>query len=478
MHCFDPLVNYNKFSNGITAEYEWKREGENITMNLFSDKIYNHKEVCNYLYNNSVFTDNSIFIRVVQRIRHEHEDHLCCLISQNLDEDQELPLLYRSKESDYPNYSKSDLVNSIIINRGEGLMSAINGLEDGQNMIINLKDEKGDKTKNYYAVRNIKRTLYFNYIRDKGERGRLFCNTDKKKGFEFFNKDRFNQLFKVYSSNPMDCDFKITQAEFNRICSEFLLELNEKKVRIQFSSFLRNAGTNSNPSTFLFLLDAIINDLYQMELGLATIANSEKYKIIKSLQEGTYKIGAKAWYECWKKTVVEDKVSNSTKTKIDDHKIDPSNQKNFKVSNQSNFTLNRVLYGITKVGKVGFKSLKIAKKNITCLSRAARIKIKESMIKKKNKLIENELEVSSSNLILNSERSESKNIIQIYKDEVKKENKKENKSNKFNINAPITKEEQRFLNIEKAKIKKNVELITRISKKKEKKEKYSLLFFE
>jgi len=392
LHVFNPLINIGNFSNHLSNEYNWERKDDKIIFNVHSDKCYEHKEVLNYLYNNSNFTDGNAFIRVVHRIKHKDTHHIGCYIYPTVDKNNDVPTLYRINEKLYPNFESSELMNKIIINKGEGIMSAINSLKDGDNMLMNVRNEKGLPSEYYYAVRCIKSKLYFKTIKDTSNKGRLLFKS-KEGSFwpSIINPDRWNQIWRVYTAQPETCDFIVTNVEFNSICSDFLLKLNDSKARLQFASFLRNAGRNASPKTFLFLFSKIIDDLYVMEMGLATLTNTEKYKIITALQNKTYKFSNKMPFNTLYDGSELENVFELTDP-LRSKKNDPKLQDNrFVIEKQKKVFLPRVRYGIKKMRKgiaVVYDKLKIVEqftvKNIKNVCKILKRGVSKSVSKIKN----------------------------------------------------------------------------------------------
>jgi hypothetical protein len=323
-HVFDPLKECGSFNNGFSCEYTWKREKGKIKMNLTSDKCYEHDEYLNYLYNNSTFSDGCAYIRVIDRIRHKDNDHLSFVITPRLN-DLTIPNLIRPKEENYPCHTCRVKKESIIINRGDGIVAGLNSLQDGECMLMNTKDKDGNPTEHYFAVRNFKGTLKFRYLKDEGERGRLLFVGDvpnSKRGFRFWNEDRWAQIRNLYTCPDEEIDFQITVSEFNRLVSEFLLGVSDSKIRSEYSYFLRNSGKNCNCATFVFLLECLINELFKVEIGLATLFESQAYKVVSSIQKGEYTIQEKTWYTFWRKG-----IDVTEKDKKQESKIDPDSQK-------------------------------------------------------------------------------------------------------------------------------------------------------
>jgi hypothetical protein len=304
-HLFSPFCDEGSFHNGYSIEYQWKRSGSQITMNLLSDKIYQHPEILNYMYCNSTFHDGIAYIRIEKRIRHDATDHVCGCIFPS-PKDIKIPLLYID-------YSDKDqlvlslntekvLKDKIIIAKSGSRLSPVMNIKDGEQVFFEI--EKGNPDKGYFAVRSINRTLHFKYLWDKQDLGRLLFNNSKERGFEFFNKQRWEQIFSIYSHIPEECDFMISQESFNLLCSDAMVGVDPKKLRASFCSFLRTSGKNSNPISFLGVLEAVLEEVTVLELGFASITTNKNYKLIDSIQKGTYKIDdQRPWYEFFKKNV-------------------------------------------------------------------------------------------------------------------------------------------------------------------------------
>jgi len=299
-HIFNPACNQGYFHNGKTVEYRWRRTLNNeIVMSLLSDKKYQHPDTMSYLYNNSCYHDGIAFSRIIHRIRHDTVDHVVGVIFPSAT-DLSVPKLFPSVV-DVECNTETNINQKIIIAKTGNKLAPMMNIQDGDKLVFPVNDKKPEE--GYFAVVAINRKLHFKLIWDKSDYGRLFLNNSAERGFEFINKERWAQLFSVYSHMEEECDFCVTQETFNILCSDVLIGLDPRKLRSSFASFLRTTGKQNNPLSYMALLEAVMEEVVVMEHAFATLQTTENYKKIKMFQNGTYKIDdKKPWYEFFKTT--------------------------------------------------------------------------------------------------------------------------------------------------------------------------------